>query len=405
MTLPDSFAFMCPVKTGAGAGALEHLPVDLASFDAARPLIITRKKSEENGLIKKIACAFKTSGLTLGVYDGIDDMAGKETVKDLCGLYLDKGFDSIIALGNGRSVDVAKAVNIAVSGKPEDLKEALETGTLTKPLRPLVYIPTGTGTARECSGEIQLEGKTIVSPYLMPDLVTMDARMLIDEDPEKIIDTALAALTYAAEAFACPKSNPCSGAYAQIVIDAVMNNLMDVVKDSLAQKGFLASLKDRLSGKESRMALTSATCMAGYVYANAPRGLAVDLARELVDMCDVKPGIAMGILLPYVLEYQAHREGRELSKIMRPMAGLDLYCSTPQGQRFDSAMGKIRHLVNELFILTSTSTPRTLEDLRLSFDTLESIAGKVADRRKEEKAGFACMAILEHAFYGKPVTA
>lgn len=404
MTLPDSFSFMCPVKTGAGIRALEHLPMDLASLNAAKPLIITQKISEEQGLIKKITGAFKTSKLTLGVYDGIDSMAGMDTVKALYQLYIDKGFDAIIALGNGRSVDVAKAVNIAVSGKPEDLKIAMDSGTITHPLRPFVYIPTGTGTAKECSGEIVLDGKTIVSPYLMPDLVTMDARMLTDENPEKIIDTALAALTFAAEAYACPKSNPFSATYAQLVIDSVMNNLMDVVSDTITDKGFIASFTQRFSAKDSRMALVSATCMAGYVYANTPRGLAVDLALEIVQACDVKPGMAMGVLLPYVLEYHAHREGRDLARIMRPMAGLDLYCSTPPGQRFDSAMGKIRHLVNELFMLTSSASPRTLEDLRLPFDALETIAGKVADKRQEEGAGLACMMLLEHAFHGKPVT-
>lgn len=404
MTLPDHFEFMCPVKTGSGSKALEHLPVDLGALNARKPLIITEKKSTEQGLVKQIVNAFKTSGLTLGIYDGIDDMSNMDTVKELCRLYLDKGFDSIIALGSGHGVNLAKVVNIAVSGAPDDLKKSQGLDKITDPLKPFVFIPVSSGTGKECSGEVAFDGMYFSSRYLMPDLVTIDPRMIKDDEPENLVSTAMASLTYAAEAYVCPKSNPFSGGYAQIVIDCVMTNLLDVVKDTLNEKGMIKSLMDRYSAKTPRVALANGACMAGYVYANTPRGLAVKLGLEIAKLCDVNPGIAMGIMLPYVLEYHAHRQGRDLKKIMRPMAGLDLYCSTPEGQRFDSAMGKIRHLQNELFILTSSSIPRTLEDAKLPKDSFKSIAAKVAEQSPDQDVTQACLMILEHAFYGKPVT-
>ena len=404
MLLPDYFEFMCPVKTGSGAKALEHLPVDLGALNARKPLIITEKKSEETGLIKHLVNAFKTSGLTLGIFDGIDGMANMDTVKDLCGLYLDKGFDSIVALGSGKVVNVAKVVNIAVSGNPEDLKRAQGVENIAEPLKPLVIIPDSSGTGKECSGDVDFGGMFFSSKYLMPNLVTIDPRMIKDTTPEKLVTTGMASLTYAAEAYACPKSNPFSGSYAQLVIDFVMTNLLDVVKDSMKEKGMLKHFLENVSSKESRVALVNGTCMAGYVYANTPRGLAAKLGLEIAKNCDVPQGIAMGILLPYVLEYHAHRKGHDLSKIMRPMAGLDLYCSTPEGQRFDSAMGKIRHLQNELYVLSSASIPRTLEDARLPKDSFAGIADKVAMQSPDKDETQACLMILEHAFYGKPVT-
>jgi alcohol dehydrogenase len=137
MTLPDYFEFMCPVKTGSGYRALEHLPMDLVALDAKRPLIVTEKKHTAGGKVKHIANAFKASGVKLGAYDGVTEMSGIETVRELFGLYRDKGFDAIIALGHGNVVDIAKILNIAVSGRPEDLKERSEERRVGKECRRL----------------------------------------------------------------------------------------------------------------------------------------------------------------------------------------------------------------------------------------------------------------------------
>ena len=39
------YEFFCPVKVIAGNAALEHIPFELATLGAKRPMIITRPKS------------------------------------------------------------------------------------------------------------------------------------------------------------------------------------------------------------------------------------------------------------------------------------------------------------------------------------------------------------------------
>jgi alcohol dehydrogenase len=109
----------------------------------------------------------------------------------------------------------------------------------------------------------------------------------------------------------------------------------------------------------------------------------------------------MGIILPYSLEYKVYRKDHELENYMLPVAGLDIYCNTPPGQRFDSAIGKIRYLTNELYSITATEIPRTLEDAGLSESDLSEIAKEVSCEEFHEAT---CFFILEHAFEGKPVT-
>jgi alcohol dehydrogenase len=405
MTLPDRFEFFCPAKTASGFKALEHLPGDLGALNARRPLIITDPSSTREGRVQQIAKAFRTSGLTLGVYDGIGPDAGMDTVKDLFDLYLDRGFDAILALGSGPTVDLAKVVNIAVSGQPEDLNRCQGVDRIDHPLNPLVFIPAGSGTGTECAGEASVGDRTYCSAHLIPDLVTIDPRMIGDPAPMRIVSGAMAALTHAAEAYVCPRPHPFAESYAQLAIGFVMAHLLDVVRAAMAPKGKMARLADGFSLKKDRLALVNAACMAGYVYANTPRGLAARLGQAAGRGGEVDPALAMGILLPCALEYHAHRQGRDLSRILRPMVGLERYCATPAGQRFAAAMGSLRHLGNELFVLTETAVPRTLEDAGLTRNALEAVAQSVAAQDPDEDLARACRTILEHAFDGRPLTA
>ena len=404
MQLPDYFEFMCPVKTGSGAQALEHLPSDLSALDARKPLILTEKRNRDKGLVDHLIQAFKTSNLTLGIYDGIDNQSDLSTVKELSRLYLDRGFDSIIALGNDKVMHVAKILNIVVSGKPEDLKDLKDGGKIRKPLKPLVYIPVITGSCTETSGDVCLEDLVVTSGYLMPNIVTIDPRMLRDEEPEKVINTGMAALSYAVESYMCSNRNPLTETYAQLAIDFVMTHLLNLVKNSLDEKGRLKALIHEFKAKNERIALANAACMAGYVYANTSKGLAATLGMHVADASGIPQGIAMGIVLPYVLEFAGRKKGMDLSIIMRPMAGLEIYCCTPESQRFDNAVGRIRQLQNELFNLTAGRVPRTLEDAKISKKTLEEIAAKVGENAGDGFEKDVCRMILEHAFNGKPVT-
>ncbi|MEE4607714.1 MAG: iron-containing alcohol dehydrogenase [Desulfobacteraceae bacterium] len=403
MTLPDHFEFICPARTASGLKALEHLPGDLGALNARKPLIITDKRSTESGLVKQIAKAFRTSGSTLGVYDGAAPGAGMDTLRELYNLYLDRGFDAILALGGGAAVDLAKVVNIAVSGRPEDLARCQGVDGLDGPLNPFAFIPAAAGTARECAGEVVFGDLYFNSRYLVPDLVTIDPRMITDEDPLQLVFTAVAALTCAAEAYAGARGNPFVESYAQLVIDFVFDHLLDQVRQAMAEKGRTARLTEAFSLKKGRLALVNAACMAGYVYANTPPGLAARLGQAIGQRSALNPALAMGIVLPCVLEDGVQRQGRDLSRILRPMIGLESFSATPAPQRFAAAMAKIRHLFNALFLLTEAAVPRTLEDAGLTRDALAAVAEAVAASDPDPDSHQVCRTILEHAFTGQPV--
>ena len=143
MFFPDNYEFYCPVKINSGNRALENLPFELDALNARKPLIVTDKENAKKGLIKKITDAFKDSGMTLGIFDGVPPVPDRKLVRGLMNRYRDTGCDSIIAAGEGVVVDTAKALNIVVSGRPEDLHEAAGEDMIQNPLGPFVFVPEG----------------------------------------------------------------------------------------------------------------------------------------------------------------------------------------------------------------------------------------------------------------------
>jgi len=66
------YEFFCPVKVIAGNAALEHIPFELATLGAKRPLIITDKGVRANGLLNPIEAAFSTTDAVIAyIFDDV----------------------------------------------------------------------------------------------------------------------------------------------------------------------------------------------------------------------------------------------------------------------------------------------------------------------------------------------
>ena len=68
----EYYEFFCPVKIVAGFKALEHIPFELTSHGASRPLIITDKGVRGAGLVDIVTHAL--SAVEMNVVDIFDDV-------------------------------------------------------------------------------------------------------------------------------------------------------------------------------------------------------------------------------------------------------------------------------------------------------------------------------------------
>jgi len=91
----------------------------------------------------------KDSGLSVVVFDQVRENPTTEDVEACLAVARTGRVDLIIGLGGGSSIDTAKACNILLTngGRMQDYRG---TGRVTRPLFPLVAVPTATGTGSAC---------------------------------------------------------------------------------------------------------------------------------------------------------------------------------------------------------------------------------------------------------------
>lgn len=360
------YEFFCPVKVIAGNAALEHIPFELATLGAKRPMIITDKGVRGNKLLAPIEAAFESTDAVIGcIFDDVPPDSSLDTVRRAAALYLENQCDAIIAVGGGSVIDTSKATNILVSEGGDDLLQYSGAHNLPKPLKPFFVIPTTSGTGSEVTmvAVVSDTAKNVkmafASYYLMPHAAILDPRMTLTLPPHLTAMTAMDALTHAIEAYTCMAANPISDAYATAAIKKISTNLFNVL--------------DNLNDSQGRLELAQASTMAGIAFSNSMVGLVHSLGHALGAVAHLPHGLCMNLFLPYVLEYNKEVNGDKIADLLLPLTGADIYAQTPAHLRADKAITTIQAMRDRLFSLTKL--PRTLQE-----------TGKVTEAQLDEVA-------------------
>ncbi len=362
------YEFFCPVKVIAGHAALEHIPFELATLGAKRPLIITDKGVRTNGLLEPIETAFSSTDAEIGfIFDEVPPDSSLETVKKAAAYYREHQCDALIAVGGGSVIDTAKATNILVTEGGDDLLKYSGAHNLPKPLKPFFVIPTTSGTGSEVtmvavvSDPVKNVKMAFASYYLMPHAAILDPRMTQTLPPHLTAMTAMDAMTHAIEAYTCMAANPLSDAYATGAIKKISQNLFKVLENP----------KDA----EARLELAQASTMAGIAFSNSMVGLVHSLGHALGAVAHLPHGLCMNLFLPYVLEYNKSVNGNKIAELLLPLAGADIYSQTPADQRADKTIETLYSIRDHLYELTKL--PRTLQETgKVSESQLDDVAEK-----------------------------
>ncbi len=365
MTSPY-FEFFCPVKIVAGFAALEHIPYELFARSAKKPLIVTDRGVRGAGLVDVLKAALASGGIEAElVFDEIPQDSSTKVVTQLAKLYRKEGCDALLAIGGGSVIDTAKATNILVSEGGDDLAAYSGSGVLKRALRPLLVLPTTSGTGSEVTNVSVVKddatGKKLpfLSQFLLPDVAILDPRTTVGLPPFFTAATAMDAMTHAVEAYTCIGKNPLSDAYATAAIQKIAHNVVEVL--------------DAPQDAERRLELALAATMAGIAFSNSMCGMVHALGHSVGALCHVPHGVCMSVLLPYVLEHNLDSRRAAIGELLLPLTAPDTFAMTSPAERPLRAIARLRGIRDALW--QKAKLPRTLaETERVSRERLPEIA-------------------------------
>ena len=408
MDLPAYYEFCCRVKTVAGHDVLEKIPEMLGGLGAGTPLIITDKGVSEAGLIDVVAAAMGNRANIGSVETDVPPDSDLTVVSRLAAVYREKGCDAIIAVGGGSVLDTAKGVNIVVSENASDLMAFTGAGALKRPLKPLIAIPTTSGTGSEATlvaviADHEKNLKMLFTSYfLLPDVALLDSRMTLTLPPAITAATAMDALSHAVEAYTCLAKNPLSDDFARQAIELMRENLFKVMEHP--------------DDKGGRLAMAVAANLAGVAFSNSMVGMVHTLGHSVGAVCRVPHGMCMAILLPYGLEYNLHKNAHLTSELLLPLGGASVYARTPKHRRAEKVIALIRDWNERLFDMTGGKHYRCFKEIMdgagspmVPLESLKDIAlkamgdGSIFYNPEELDIEDASM-VLSHAWEGLPLT-
>ncbi|HON99564.1 MAG TPA: iron-containing alcohol dehydrogenase [Syntrophales bacterium] len=378
MNLSSPIGFLCPTKIVSGDRALENIPNELAGLDARKPLFLLSGEAAAQGLFRVVEKALADGEMRYGVLSGVPEEADLTHVREAALAYRDHGHDALVAVGGGAVADVAKTVNIAVSGRPEDLGRFHETGA--GPLKPLVIVPTLGGSGYETTRWARLGGRRWRSWGLMPKMVVVDPRMLAGDD-KRGISAAGIALVQAAEALLSAPANPFLRAYAGAALAILSRHLGAFVRGEGRAKRLHA------------LGLANASQAASIAFANAPPGVVHCLGRVLARRWKQDPGMVMAFLLGASIEEKARREPEAFTAVTPLSLGFGTL-PTPGAEGFGALVGTVKALAGEVLSSLGWKGPGIVP----SFDDRRALA---REAREEAEGGFdeeECLRLLDVVF-------
>ena len=137
-----------------GPGASDEIGFDLSRCGVARALVVTDPGVAATGAPQRVAGQMAQFGIEAHVFDGVHIEPTDQSLNDAIAAARATGpWDAFVAVGGGSSIDTAKAINLMLTN-PGELMDYinLPVGRGTAPvnaLRPLIAVPTTTGTGAE----------------------------------------------------------------------------------------------------------------------------------------------------------------------------------------------------------------------------------------------------------------
>ena len=257
--------------------------------------------------------------------------------------YLESGCDALLAIGGGSCIDLAKAVAI-LSGHGGHILDYEGIDRATRPIPPMVMVPTTAGTGSDVSQFCVVTDTkrrfkaTIGGRALVPDISVTDPELLTTMSAELTAHTGLDALSHAIESCVSEACDFLSKGLAIAAIQGIVEHLPVAVEDPFD-----------LTAREG---MARASLQAGMAFTNALLGATHAIAHQIGGALDLPHGLLNAILMPHVMRFNAQTHADRYVDVARALGvatdGLDASTAAERATECVEELGRMLGLPSGL---------------------------------------------------------
>ena len=347
------YQYNFPTIIRFGAGSSQELGDYLLKNNLQRPLIVTDPTVAQLSFFKEITKRLGLKNISVEVFSNIHKNPVKSDVYKGTDVFDATARDSVIGIGGGAAIDVARAIVLRVNHRDDLFKyDDLVGGDVfvTNEVPHFITIPTTAGTGSEVGRSAIIaddethQKKILFSPKLLAKIVFADPLLTMDLPSFITAATGMDALTHNMEAYLAKMPHPlCEG----IALEGI----------SLIHQSLEGAVKQPDLESRSKMLIAS---LMGAVAFQKGLGVVHSLAHPLSSLLDTHHGLANAINIPYGMQFNI--QGFE-HKFRRIAQALDLREKT----------GKA--VVEYLFELNSKiAIPHHLKEIGVKQEHVETLA-------------------------------
>ncbi|HEY94421.1 MAG TPA: iron-containing alcohol dehydrogenase [Dehalococcoidia bacterium] len=332
----------------------------LDELEGERALIVTDKQIVGIGFADKVKERLLKAGIDCQIYDDIEPDPSIETTKKGAQVAREYKPDWILGLGGGSAMDAAKAIWVLYERpdiEPGEINPFTPLGLRQK--AKLITIPTTSGTGSDCTWGIVLTDTfekrklALGCREVHADIAIIDPIFVTGMPPQLTSDTGLDALTHAIEGFTSNWKNDFCDGLCLKAIQLVFQYLQRAYHDG--------------QDKEAREKMHNAASIAGLGFGNSMTGLAHGMGHSLGAEFHTPHGKAVGLFLPYTIEFTANVSARYYSEITHLL--------NLKQTRVEKAAHSLAQAIRQLE--QNINQPLTIKDLGISYNNFKNSLDKL----------------------------
>jgi 4-hydroxybutyrate dehydrogenase len=304
-----------------GAGSIIDLDIQLQRYECIRPLVVTGKHTIKYGLLDKIIDIIENYSLeAIILTDGNLNPTDRDVYTG-AEIYRKYKCDSIIAIGGGSRLDLAKTIRLAAVKNSYITNYYFDNGIVVdnnvmNNAPALISIPTTAGSGSEVSkGAIitdttQMRKRLIAGTGMMSTVSILDPELTITMNEQLTAMTGIDAFSHAMESYICFNSDPFVCGTALQAVSMIYKNLEIAVNN-----GYDIDAR-------SNMLLASSTSAMAF---SKGIGFTHSLAHQLSIIADIPHSLAIAILLKHSIEFNNRNFSKEYSRMAKYINAKSMY--------------------------------------------------------------------------------
>ncbi len=319
-----------PVRVLFAPGALDQLGRVAADEGATRVLLVTDPGIVRAAHVQRAVDSLRDAGIETTVFDGVIENPTTREIDFGVRIARDLGIDFLVGLGGGSSMDSAKGINFVLTNGGR-MHDYWGVGKAARPMLPFIAIPTTAGTGSEAQSFALISDPDSHQKMACGDKKALARVAILDPDLLATVPRSVAAATgidavaHAIETAACRRRTEVSRALSreawrlldaafETFLAAAVSNGGAAAGASVANDALHAGIPNgspaaadaeatRTSAARADMLLGSH--LAGAAIEASMLGAAHACANPLTSRFDVVHGVAVGLMLPHVIRFNA----------------------------------------------------------------------------------------------------